>query len=119
MDIRKQAGQNGETVAAAFLEKEGVRILMRNFRCKFGEIDLIGKDHDSFLVVEIKMRSTKRQGLPCEAVDWRQQRKICRTYDFFRMKYQISDFVPVRFDIVEVNHNDECHWIQNAFEYQI
>ena len=53
MDIRKQAGQNGETVAAAFLEKEGVRILMRNFRCKFGEIDLIGKDHDSFLVVEI------------------------------------------------------------------
>ena len=60
MDIRKQAGQNGETVAAAFLEKEGVRILMRNFRCKFGEIDLIGKDHDSFLVVEIKMRSTKR-----------------------------------------------------------
>lgn len=119
MDKRKQAGQNGETVAASFLEKEGVRILMRNFRCKFGEIDLIAKENESFLIVEVKMRSTKNQGTGREAVDWRKQRKICRTYDYFRMKYQISDYVPVRFDVVEVDKKGQCHWIQNAFEYQM
>ena len=80
MDIRRQAGQRGETVAASFLEKEGIRILMKNFRCKYGEIDLIAKDQNVFLIVEVKMRSTNRQGFACEAVDWRKQRKICRTY---------------------------------------
>ncbi|MDD7114657.1 MAG: YraN family protein [Anaerobutyricum sp.] len=119
MDIRKQAGQKGETVAASFLEKEGVRILMRNFRCKFGEIDLIAKDKEYFLVVEVKMRSGTKQGLGCEAVDRRKQRKICRTYDYFRMKYQISEYVSVRFDVVEVDQEDHCHWIKNAFEYQM
>lgn len=119
MDRRKQAGQNGETVAASFLEKEGVRILMRNFRCKFGEIDLIAKENDYFLIVEVKMRTSQRQGSGCEAVDRRKQRKICRTYDYFRMKYQISEYVPVRFDVVEVDKEDHCRWIQNAFEYQM
>lgn len=119
MDIRRQAGQRGETVAASFLEKEGIRILMKNFRCKYGEIDLIAKDQNVFLIVEVKMRSTNRQGFACEAVDWRKQRKICRTYDYFRMKYQISDFIPVRFDVIEIDKEDNCHWIQNAFEYQV
>ena len=119
MDIRRQAGQRGETVAASFLEKEGIRILMRNFRCKYGEIDLIAKDQNGFLIVEVKMRSTSRQGFACEAVDWRKQRKICRTYDYFRMKYQISEYVSVRFDVVEVDQEDHCHWIKNAFEYQM
>ncbi|MCD8019135.1 MAG: YraN family protein [Clostridiales bacterium] len=64
------------------------------------------------------MRKDKKQGYPCEAVDQRKQHKICRTFDYFRMKYQLDDFVSVRFDVVEVSGDGQCHWIKNAFEYQ-
>lgn len=119
MDIRKQMGREGEIAAAAFLEKQGVRILIHNFHCRWGEIDLIGKENNMWIVVEVKRRMRKAQGYPCEAVDLRKQKKICRTYDFFRMQYQIDDFTPVRFDVVEVNGDCQCRWIQNAFSYQI
>ena len=89
MDHRKERGRNGETAAAAFLEKQGVRILLCNYRCPFGEIDLIGKEGETFLMIEVKMRNGRTQGYPCEAVNQQKQRKICRTYDHFRMKYQI------------------------------
>ena len=118
MDIRKQAGQNGETVAAAFLEKEGVRILMRNFRCIFGEIDLIAKDKEYFLVVEVKMRRNKECGTPAEAVNLKKQKRICYTLNYYRMKKQLMDTTAVRFDVIEVDKDLQCHWIKNAFEFQ-
>lgn len=118
MDHRKERGRNGETAAAAFLEKQGVRILLCNYRCPFGEIDLIGKEGETFLMIEVKMRNGRTQGYPCEAVNQQKQRKICRTYDHFRMKYQLDEYVPVRFDVVEVDGRYDCRWIRNAFPYQ-
>ncbi len=118
MEVQKMAGRNAETAAASFLEKQGVSVLINNFHSRFGEIDLIGKCGGVLLVVEVKMRSKTDRGSPCEAVDMRKQKKICRTFDYFRMKYQMDDFVPVRFDVVEVDSGLNCRWIRNAFEYQ-
>lgn len=118
MTERKERGRTGETAAASFLEKQGVQIIYRNYRCRYGEIDLIGRERDCLLIVEVKMRKSYRQGRPCEAVDWRKQRKICRVYDYFRMKHRLDDYIPVRFDVVEVDSACHCHWIKNAFEYQ-
>lgn len=118
MDIRRQRGCAGETVAAAYLEQKGIRILVQNFRCRFGEIDIIAKEKDVFIIVEVKTRTDKKQGYPCEAVDKKKQRKICRTFDYFRMRYHLDDYVPIRFDVIEVDRDSHCHWIPNAFEYQ-
>lgn len=118
MNGRKEAGRLGETAAAYFLEENGVRILMYNFSCRWGEIDLIGKEGKVLLIVEVKQRKGQKQGQPCEAVDVRKQKKICRTFDYFRMKYGMDDYVPVRFDVVEVDAAFQCRWIKNAFEYQ-
>ncbi|MDO5145431.1 MAG: YraN family protein [Eubacteriales bacterium] len=117
MDFRKKAGRLGETAAASFLESQGVRILLRNFYCRQGEIDLIAKEGEVFLAVEVKWRRNKKQGQPCEAVDLRKQRKICRAYDYFRLKYDLDEYVPARFDVVEVDGDYQCRWIKNAFEY--
>ena len=117
MDNRKQRGRDGETVAAAFLEKNGVRILYCNFRSPFGEIDIIGKDGKYIIVVEVKRRLHNRLGTPAEAVRYPKQHKICKTFDYFRMQYRIDSFCSVRFDVVEVDGQMECHWIKNAFEY--
>ena len=116
-DIRRRAGQHGEAAAASYLEQMGVSILQKNFRCRYGEIDLIGWDGNYYLFIEVKYRSTQEQGEPAEAVDYRKQYKICRTFDYYRMKKHMDDFVPVRFDIIEIDRFGRCHWIKHAFEY--
>lgn len=118
MQDRKERGRTGETAAASFLEEQGVQILYRNYRCRSGEIDIIGREGGTLLVVEVKTRKSRRQGRPSEAVDWRKRQKICRVYDYFRMRHRLDDYVPVRFDVVEVDSVCDCHWIKNAFEYQ-
>ena len=114
---RKEQGRAGETAAASFLEKQGVSVLERNFFCRSGEIDLIGREGDTLLIVEVKMRTDNRQGSPCEAVDTRKQKKLCRVFDYYRMKHRLDEYVPVRFDVVEVDSQYHCRWIKNAFEY--
>lgn len=118
MGNTKKSGAEGENAAAAFLEQRGVRILMRNYRCPFGEIDLIGKEQDYYLFIEVKRRNQLTKGTPAEAVDARKQRKICRTADYFRMKFHFGDDISVRFDVIEVNRQLTCRWLKNAFEYQ-
>ncbi len=117
MDVRKKTGKLGETAAAAFLESQGVRILEENFRSRFGEIDLIGVDGPYLAVVEVKTRRGRGSGHGAEAVDLRKQHKICSAFNYYRMKRQLSDFVPVRFDVIEVDEASNCRWIKNAFEY--
>ena len=116
-DIRRQTGIQGEKEAAFYLESQGVRIIQKNFRCRYGEIDLIGWDGTYYLMVEVKYRSSWEQGFPAEAVDFRKQRKICRTCDYYRMKKNLDDFVPIRFDIIEIDWKGRCHWVKNAFDY--
>ena len=102
MKNRKEQGRAGETAAASFLKKQG-------------------QEENTLLIVEVKTRTSSRQGYPCEAVDVRKQRKICRVYDHFRMERRLDDCQPVRFDVVEVVETAGgyyCRWIKNAFEYQ-
>ncbi|MBR0381827.1 MAG: YraN family protein [Eubacterium sp.] len=115
MDRRKLTGQLGETVAAAFLQEQGVVILRRNYRCRFGEIDLIGRDGHTLVIIEVKAR---KKGAGAQAVDLRKQKRICATLTWFRMKERIPEYVPVRFDVIEVDGAMKCRWIRNAFEYQ-
>lgn len=117
MDKRKVTGRLGETAAALFLEENGVSILEKNFRSRFGEIDLIGYDGESYLVIEVKTRVWRSSGSAAEAVDYHKQVKICRTFDYYRMKKRLNDFTPVRFDVVNVDQGFSCTWIKNAFEY--
>lgn len=116
--MRKNLGNAAEKAAALFLEEKGVRILERNFRSYHGEIDIIGMSEQTLLVIEVKMRSSTECGTPAEAVDFKKQRRICYTFNYYRMKEQITENTAVRFDVIEVNHNLECHWIKNAFEFR-
>ena len=118
MDRRKLLGRDGENAAAAYLESRGIHILMRNYRCHFGEIDIIARENSCYLMIEVKTRKGLRWGFPAEAVDRRKQIRISRTCDYFRMRYHLPEDTPVRFDVIEVDLQLECRWIRNAFEYQ-
>ena len=69
--------------AAAYLKKKGYRILEANFRCRFGEIDLIARDGAYLVFIEVKYRSSLKDGDSLEAVNRRKQRKIIRVAEYY------------------------------------
>ena len=111
---KRDAGTRREILASEYLTSQGMRIVEHNFRSRQGEIDSIGY-HDGYLVfVEVRYRSTERQGSAASTVDIRKQRRICRVADYYRYVHRIGEEYPVRYDVVAVQ-GTELQWIQNAF----
>ena len=75
-------------------------------------------EKEIILIVEVKMRRNKECGTPAEAVNLKKQKRICYTLNYYRMKKQLVDTTAVRFDVIEVDKDLQCHWIKNAFEFQ-
>ena len=113
---KRQTGAEWERQAAEYLAKCGVRIAELNFRCRQGEIDLIGYHQGYLVFVEVKYRSTAQKGHALEAVDYRKQCRICRAADYYRYTHKMGDNVSVRYDVVGIQ-GGEVHWIQNAFPH--
>ncbi|MDO4554458.1 MAG: YraN family protein [Lachnospiraceae bacterium] len=113
---KRKAGSLGEQLAAAYLEKKGFEILEYNYRCRQGEIDLIAREKEYLVFIEVKARRTKASGYPAEAVDLRKQQKICRTAQFYCLEHRIHTDCPIRFDVIEIL-GDKVRWIGNAFDF--
>lgn len=94
-------GGKGEDIAVKYLRKQKYKIIDRNFRCNFGEIDVIARDGSYIVFVEVKSRRDTKFGMPREAVDARKQQTIVRCAKFW---LTINNLVgsPTRFDVVEV-----------------
>ncbi|MBC8208283.1 MAG: YraN family protein [Desulfobulbaceae bacterium] len=116
---RLALGQQGENLASAHLQQLGMSIVERNYRQKTGEIDIIAKDRETLVFVEVKTRKTRSFGSPAEAVTIKKQQQISRTAMLYLSRNQLLDS-PVRFDVVSIlmtNHSKPCiELIQNAFE---
>lgn len=121
MKYNKMLGAFGENMACSYLEKQGCRILERNFSCKAGELDIIAFDGDTIAFVEVKCRTGTHYGNPAEAVSYYKQNRIVKTALFFMTKHKNFDYM-CRFDVIEVltNGTEEdtsINLIKNAFEY--
>ena len=110
----RKVGADWEEKAAAYLESRGLQILERNFRCRSGEIDLIGRHQGYLVFVEVKYRSGPEKGDAAEAVNYRKQRQICRVADFYRLRHGLGEDTPVRYDVVAVT-GEQLVWVENAF----
>lgn len=93
-------GRWGEALAAEYLRKKGYAILAANWRCRFGEIDLIASNRDCLCFVEVKLRKSAAYGQAGEFVDRRKQQKL-RTAAQLYLTQQPTRLQP-RFDVVEV-----------------
>ena len=110
-------GDRGERAAARYLRRRGLRVLARGYRTRYGEIDLIARDGDTLVFVEVKSR---RRGVPAEAVTEEKQRRISLVALHFLRKHGLLD-VRCRFDIVAIVWPDDrgepqIEHIPNAFE---
>ena len=100
-DGRKAAcrGREGERLAAGFLMQSGLRILQRNYRCRRGEVDLIARDGDTLVFVEVRWRTGQRQGGAGESIDRHKQRRLMAAARFYLMRYP-GAVPPCRFDAI-------------------
>lgn len=112
-----EIGKKYETQAAEFLEKQGYLILERNFQCRQGEIDLIGKEGEYLCFIEVKYRKNSNYGTPLEVVTKAKQRKISKTALYYLAKEGYPEDTPCRFDVVGMT-SDQTELVRNAFLYQ-
>jgi putative endonuclease len=115
---RKKLGERGEEIAVSFLKKNRYRILCRNYRCRFGEIDIIARHKKTLSFIEVKTRSSKSYGVPQESIHPQKQRKISMVALEFIQRYKLEDR-EARFDVVTVQFlldRYEVDLIENAFE---
>jgi putative endonuclease len=115
---RIQTGKRGEDIAVAYLKNKGYRIIERNYKCLFGEIDIVAKDGDTVVFVEVKSRKSERFGDPQGAVGREKQKKISRiSLTYLEEKHLYP--CDARFDVVAIKMlpaGSIVELIQNAFE---
>ena len=120
MSTTKALGDRGEAVTAQYLRKRGCELLASQWRCRFGELDLVARDrYGTICFVEVKLRSGGLAGLPREAVDRRKQERLRAAAGAYLSQHDLED-VPARFDVAEV-YTDRDHrflrleYLENAF----
>jgi putative endonuclease len=120
MNATTSAGNRGEAEVARYLRKRGYTLLASQWRCRFGEIDLVARTKKGVLCfVEVKLRSAGSIGLPREFVDRRKQERLRTAAGCYLAAHELED-APARFDVAEVYQNEQgavlqLQYIEDAF----
>jgi putative endonuclease len=114
----KALGSKGEDLAIRFLRKKGYRIIKRNYKTFVGEIDIIARDGNTIVFVEVKTRTNNSFGYPFEAVNKKKRQKL-KNLALLYLKSQVKES-PVRFDVLSIlctNGTEmEIEHLKDAFE---
>ncbi len=121
--VKRKVGDEKERLAEDFLLQQGFTLIERNFFCKMGEIDLIMKDKDYLVFIEVRYRESQEFGGALASITAGKQRKLRRTAEFYLLQAFGNTPPPCRFDVIAIegglnpkgNSEDEIHWISNAF----
>jgi len=111
-----EKGSAAEQRAAAFLQQQKLTLLERNYRCRFGEIDLIMRENDTLVFVEVRMRSSERFGGAAASITATKQTRLIRAARHYLARQH--DDLPCRFDAVLIfsERENDIEWIKNAFD---
>jgi putative endonuclease len=115
---RLKTGRQGEDIAVRFLRKEGYLILERNFRCPFGEVDIIARQRDVLVFVEVRSRRSESFGTPLESVGSIKQKKLSRIALSYIQKKRLEG-CKARFDVLGIKilgETNEIELIRDAFD---
>ncbi len=117
----RQRGQQAEDLACQHLCARGLRLVERNYRCRFGEIDLIMRDAGTVVFVEVRCRQNRRYVSALESIDDRKQQKLIRTAAHYLQKHGLTDRYPARFDVITMSTTGaawerDLEWLADAFQ---
>lgn len=99
---RQELGKYGEDLAARELRRRGYAILAKRFRTRYGEIDIVARDGETIVIVEVKARVTNAFGTASEAVTLAKQRKLASMATEFLVRKRLTNR-PCRFDVVAID----------------
>ena len=115
---RISTGKLGEEIAAEHLVGVGYEIVERNFRCPLGEMDIVARDHETLVFVEVRSRRTDNYGGPLESIGFAKQKKISRVAEYYLNRHGLQQ-IKARFDVVAVKlppSRPEVELIRDAFD---
>ncbi len=108
-----EIGKQAESRAERFLLTKGLQLICRNYRCRWGEIDLIMKDKDELVFVEVRFRKYNAYGGALESIDYFKQKKIERAAQHYIQRFYNDANIPTcRIDVVAIE-GETLHWIDN------
>ncbi len=113
MNEKQIEGRQGEEAATKYLENLGYEILYNNFRCGQGEIDIIAKDEEEIVFIEVKTRTSKKYGEAREAVNNQKQKHIKRAASYYLYKNKLEEAF-VRIDVIEVYIKNDIKIIKHV-----
>ena len=124
MVTTREQGEYTESLACQYLENKGFVLIEKNFNCRIGEIDLIMKDNDYIVFVEVRYRKNSNFGSGAESITSSKQSKLIKTASLYLQQHAKLSKYPARFDVVsitgfiETNDIDKINfdWIKNAFD---
>ena len=114
---KRRLGNEKEALAAGFREAQGYQIIQKNFYCRQGEIDLIARDGEYLVFVEVKYRVDTSRGWAAQAVDIRKQRRISRAAGYYLYREKMGTDQACRFDVVAID-GDRITLYKHAFPYR-
>ena len=115
---RHELGKDGEEQATDYLKNKGYEIIERNYECRQGEIDIIAKDKEEYVFIEVKTRQNLHYGMPAEAVTPVKEKHIWNASKYYIYSHKLENKF-IRFDVIEVykrknqfyiNHIKQVMW---------
>lgn len=111
-------GADAETMAITYLEEKGLVLLTRNYHCRRGEIDLIMRDGNFLVFVEVRYRKNNLFGSAAESVTRPKQQRLLTTASYYLQNEKCNADTACRFDVISISgqHNPHIDWIKDAFQ---
>ena len=114
----RHRGQRYEQVAERYLRAQGLTLIVRNYHARCGEIDLIMREHDTLVFIEVRFRDSISHGSPLATISRQKQQKIIRTAKLYMLQRGLYNKVSCRFDALGIHHDAgalHVNWQRNAF----
>lgn len=117
--LTRRTGQSGERRAERFLRSQGLAVVARNWHCRLGEIDLVMREGNNLVFVEVRLRAPRGFASSVESVDIFKQRKLGQAAALFLAQHAEWADAECRFDVIGIDgESAELRWIQDAFELE-
>ncbi|WP_106225894.1 YraN family protein [Legionella pneumophila] len=115
--MTQEKGKFAEQLALNYLKEHGLELVIQNYRCRLGEIDLIMREGAYLVFIEVRSRSNSSFGGGLASITYEKKQKIIKTTSHYMIKYRIQDKFPIRFDVVSIDGiSNKITWLKNAFD---
>jgi putative endonuclease len=117
LTLKRQTGNKAEACAKDYLLSQGLSFVQANYLCKTGEIDLIMKQQDTLVFVEVRYKKSSEHGSPIESITYPKQQRVLKAAEYYLLENDLSDHF-CRFDVVGITGEGkqmQIEWIKDAF----